>query len=873
MEEEFKELYTAELNRVLQGTFLLSDKDIKKYIEKILNEKDENVVDNLTSFIVKFEKYSKNEKYDVERAKAAREVLNRCIKMYLENKERIKDNFFTAMDFAKRQNVNPLKIATMENIRKLTASIYLRTYETLTKIEYKNPITGKTFRLFNDEEFKVMIENCASVICHISEDNVKDIVSILTIFSYDTDTQTFYADGAQMLRDCGTLASYPSTKLSSNIEFLKKHFIPPMTNVELIKRISLSPSLLMCDQNKIRKFEKAIYVNLCELRKENPALFPDGAEFEAFARKYAHDATFNIEKISSITGLTNDNLELEKFSQTKNVLVKYLGAKNALETFTDFNVLSLDPNILDGLLAKLTEYDVKNHKQLRKFFVEHTARALNMIKEGEYPDSQRTKMTGRTVTPRRVRADIQSMPSQVDISERYYTSSDARTINNLFENVQKTSEARKVRKVVDGVEQLSEEEQEELDYMKDVFNRLQRNFDSSQCDSYFEELLTRTQLIIDAKEGKGYAERTFEISRVKQAYRTYAAVCKESKTLSSTFFKLLKQSRELLEEAKKIISSDYIHYRKFCEKHIAFINEFSYHIPMVDKKYKLVEKKVVYELQSVFNKIGMQRDEDYDSGWFDPKELDKAPILLAGLSVAECLNSYYAYMMKTVEKIVPDVNSNYEYVKAKYKFMSNSIELKELMYASKMRSAIYRVTNEIYDEVVKPLELSDMLISEEDKKVNLNTILDISKNMSNIAFPTSMSEIMYKKAHPTILTQINNSRSIKEQVHYLFGKVNKSVDKMPRRLRDISDGMTDIAHTDAGLLLYNDDTIGELTVFISEPKVADYVKEIESLGVKPATASDFEKAYIRNYTFTSTYFSGTDKKSMKPVQYKKKEGK
>ena len=54
MDKELKELISVELDRVFKKAFMLTDKDIKKYIERILDEKDEEVILTLSDFFFFF---------------------------------------------------------------------------------------------------------------------------------------------------------------------------------------------------------------------------------------------------------------------------------------------------------------------------------------------------------------------------------------------------------------------------------------------------------------------------------------------------------------------------------------------------------------------------------------------------------------------------------------------------------------------------------------------------------------------------------------------------------------------------------------------------------------------------------------------------
>ncbi len=872
MDKEIRELVSAELDNVFKKVFKLTDKDIKSYIERILDEKDEDVILSLTDFFLKFEQYTDNSIYSVERAKAGKLVLDRSIKMYLSNKEKFKEGFFKAMDFAILQNIDPIKIATMENLRGLNAQIYKNTYDILTQIEYDSPISGEKSRLFDDKDFKELIENCASIICHVNEENVKDIVSALNHFVYDKEEKAFLTKTtpAEMIKNCGTLLTYPSARLQSNIDFLIKNFVPPMAKADLVDRISKSPSILLCDQTKINNFEKCIYQNLVELKNENSALFPEGEKFEEFAISYARKATFNIDKLSSISGLTKENLD--KFSETKNVLVKYLGAKNAFETFTDFNVLSIEPQILDGLLAKLTEYDNQNNTLLRKFFIEHTARALNMLQQDEQISITPSKRTGRTVTPRRVIADIGSLPKDVS-GETFLTSSNKKIVESLFDNVKTTFEARKAKRVVDGVVQLSEEEEEEREYMKEVFDRIQNEFDVSKCTSPFDELISRMEAMIDAKEGKGFAEKRFEINRMRHLYSLYAKSGEDAKILAENLFPVLLEMNSLERQGRDFCMKDFTFFVDVTQKHGEILRKFNPLAYKVDEIFTTVKRYVFADIQKVFERIGMRpfqnddeedrKDGDYNPRWFSKEEQNT--VLLTGLSITQTLTAYARYIRNYMYEIVPDAKSNVNFRMSLSNFRHQQIDIRYLLYASRMRWETLSKSNNLYKEEVIPLERVGILGSSKVAIPSINVLAKPSKNIEALfgGQPYSLLGNMDRN----IINQIRASEDIEISVVDAFERLNKASRLFKKPMEKNSDNMEEIWHTAGGLMFYCPSNENKLAVFVVEPLVKTYENEIEGLGVKMAQDEHFKDATVANYTYLTSNITNKDIEAMAPVTF------
>jgi len=879
MENEMRELVSQELETIFKDTFKLSEKDIKKYIEKILDEKDEEVILSLTDFFLKFEKYNKNNTFSIDRARAGKLVLDRCIKMYLTNKEKIKNNFFTAMDFAIKQNIDPIKIATMENLRGLTLQIYNNTYETLTQIQYKNPITGQSSTLFNDNQFKELIENCASLICHVNAENVEEIVSILNRFTYDEKDGVFLANTTELIKNCGSLLTYPSDKLSSNIAFLKSNFVPPMTDAELVVRISKSPSILLCDQTKINNFEKCIHDNLIELQRENPLLFPGDEAFESYAKSYARKATFNIEKLSSISGLTHENLS--RFTETKNVLVKYLGAKNALETFTDFNVLAIEPKILDGLLAKLTVYDNENKAFLRKFFVEHTARALNMIQEDQLSSAAPSRKTGRTVTPRRVKADLESMPDQIE-NERPLTNSDQRTVNSLFENVKQTFEARKQRKMVDGVLQLSEEEQEEQEYMREVFDRVQKEFDVQKCNSTLDELISRVEAMIDAKEGKGYANGRYGINRMRHIDKIYQKSCKEAKELCDRLFPIYVNMKNIQSQAADVLNKETFQYISLCKDYEKVIRQFDALVDKIEDIRTTVYRYVICECKKIFKDIGVQSNKNpckdggyyFEESWFDNDH--NSTLLIMGMTLSQTQLAYAQYLRDVLQEMVTDAEDNTLYSLAIDNLGCQQIDFRYMIYATRMRASIMNLNYTIIKDLERPLSLSglvefshefnnkplavDKMKNDMEKYMQLNARPSYSllNAQTNIIHQLRTNKPLANDACRTMLSLVKALNNTNHTVQRILKKKDMG------SLSEEYECYGKLLHTNGGILFfpYIDQEVG---VFMVEPEVEKNAKEIEYLGVNKIPEKGLESVNVINYTFTEHNFTPQDEKALLPA--------
>lgn len=883
MDLELRELVISELDRVFKNTFRFTDKDIKLYIDKILDAEDESVILQLTDLFVKFEKCDTNGKYSSDRSSAARDVLNRCISIYITNKEKIKTNFSTALEFAQKHGIDPFKIATKDNIRGLSSAILEQIHNTLTQIEYTNPISGEKFRLFNHKDFKNLLENCSSILCQIKEKNVREIIALLNCFSYDTETKAFKARPEEMIKICGTLITYPSAKMQSNIEFLKKNFIPPMSQAELIVRISKSPSILMCDQAKILNFEKNIYKNLSELRAESPALFPEGEEFEKYAKDYAHKAAFNIDKISSISGLTKENIE--KLSQTKNVLVKYLGAKNAFEIFTDFNILSIEPKILGALLAKLTQYDNENNTLLRKYFIEHTARALNMLQKGELNSENPPRKTGRTFTPRKVRADLPSLPSQAE-GDFHLTNSDARTVNNLFENVKQTFEARKQRKIVDGVEQLSEEEQEEREYMQEVFDRIQNGFDDAQCNSAFDNLISRIELMIDAKEVKGFADKMFSTNQMKHINRVYLGACADSKQLCEKLSSILFEITDLQDKTEHVLSDSAENFMSICKRFSKTLRDF---LPLIEKVEDIsftVNRYVNGECLKVFKAIGLSNERTpnkngdyyYETEWFDKDH--NGNTLLLGMTVAQTQLAYAQSMRDYLNTIVPDYD-NPNYGMAIDNLACEEINLKYLLYCHRLRSTIMskvmNLTQSLYDTMV---ECGQVKSNSERNPVSFNVLADVKKNVDSFLAGQSPTDKLFGNPFKSLLElQLSDSPNLAlgclqalqdsyNQVRAVNSKVDKVLSK--KRIDDFGweyECVGKMYHTDGGLIIFPPTETGNYAMFMSQPEVGQNVQKIEKLGVEVAKESRFKNAEVANFTYSQGLFTEEDEKNILPIKF------
>ena len=862
MDSETRQMLADELQSVLADTFKLRSEDIKKYITKILDEKDEEAVWALTDFFLKFKKYNVDGVYSLERSKASKEVVNRAIKMYYTNKERIQDHFFVAMDFAQKQGIDPIQVATMENLRKLTRSIYENTYNTLTKVQYEDPITGQMLTLYNDAEFKELIENCASAICKVNENVVGEVYSILSIFGYDKENKTYYVsknDAKDMMKRCGTLLTFPPERLKENIEFLRLHFIPPMTSAELVCRISKSPSILTIDKEKINKFEDCIFENLTDLRATNPALFPQGKEFEEFARKYARESTFNIEKLSSINGLNKDNLK--QFSKVKDILVKYLGPKNAFETFTDFNVLSTDPQVLDALLEKFVQFDKENNSfKMRTFFIKHPASALNIL-QSDQPITSTSFQPAKRAPRKPKEVDVSSMPTDAK-SNAYLTSSEKAKVENLFENAKSRLKARTTRKVVDGVEQLSEEEQEEKDYWQEIFDRLQDDFDASKCTSAFDEILSRTEMTIDAKKGKGYADKTFKISEMKALYSKYLELCKGAEPYAESFFKYLEKLCDCERKAKNIKGCTPNYYFSTITETTKIGNEFFDSAFEVDKIMKKLLVEVLYKGEKIVKDLKIPSNR-FEKFCFD-RSLDKNGIIKL-FSFSVLFVEYANFLAENADKIIGYELENKKFSDAYDNFLFEKIAVKDMYYCLKFRELAVDKICDLIDPIMSP-------INEIDPTSNYNIKLRRSASQKYVGYsvlnPMNHRPLGFENIGGddivSLAMKANNfalRRILSDEGKKFIDMCRRGVGKFAYEA-DYYDGFYT---THSGVCVYCKEKDKSVAIFFDEPNM-DKAK-FENVGVKPIP-EDLAKevGVITNSRNNEMHYTDDDLKSMAPLK-------
>ena len=862
MDIETRQMLADELQSVLADTFKLRSEDIKKYITKILDEKDEEAVWALTDFFLKFKKYNIDGVYSLERSKASKEVVNRAIKMYYTNKERIQDHFFVAMDFAQKQGIDPIQVATMENLRKLTRSIYENTYNTLTKVQYEDPITGQMLTLYNDAEFKQLIENCASVICKVNENDVGEVYSILSVFGYDKENKTYYVsknDAKDMMKRCGSLLTFPPERLKENIEFLRLHFIPPMTSAELVCRISKSPSILTIDREKINKFEDCIFENLTDLRAINPALFPQGKEFEEFARKYARESTFNIEKLSSINGLNKDNLK--QFSKVKDILVKYLGPKNAFETFTDFNVLSTDPQVLDALLEKFVQFDKENNSfKMRTFFIKHPASALNILQNDQPITS--TSFQSAKRTPRKPKeVDVSSMPTNAK-SNAYLTSSEKAKVEDLFENAKSRLKARTTRKVVDGVEQLSEEEQEEKDYWQEIFDRLQDDFDTSKCTSAFDELIARTEVIIDAKKGKGYANKTFKISEMKALYFKYLELCKDAEPYAKLFFKNLSELCACERKVKNIKGCTPNYYFSTLSEATKIGNNFFDRAFEVDKLMKKLLVDVLYKGEKIVRDLKIPNNR-FEKFCFD-RSLDKNGLIKL-FSFSNLFVEYANFLAENADKVLGYDLENQKYSNSYDKFINEKLNIKDMYYSLKFRELAIDKICDLINPIMAPIFEMDptseynakLRRDVAQKYVGYSVLNPVNNRPLGFATPGG-DDLVSMAMNP------NNSHLRK----MLLSEGKKFTEMCKRGIgttkyeADYYDGLYT---THSGVCVYCKEKGKSVAIFFDEP---DFDKEkFADVGIKPIP-EDLAKevSIITNSRNNEMYYTDEDLKAMTPLK-------
>ncbi len=359
----------AEITKILKKNFWLTEKELKKVIDNIYATGNEELALGLIDIYKRFAGYDIPGMEKERRQKLAKRAILSTYDCFVEATDATKERFFALLDEARALGVTPYSIALKSNFTQSSPLKFKQAVADLTQTEYQ--INGKTSTLFKAEEIDSLFEDCATLAYGISSQKLQDVLDVLSEFSWDRQTKSYIAEPVSMIRRCKGLVKANPLKLLDNIEYLYSRFTPsPFSRADLVARVAISPSILLCNPENIKNFEKNLTAHLNDLVKTYKL---------KVSASYVNNMVSKLSDIDKFTQI--DKIDSQKIAALKIVLVDNLGAENALECLTDFNILYSDPRVLNCLFATLSCEDlatIKNGKKINKleFLLKNTGSTL-----------------------------------------------------------------------------------------------------------------------------------------------------------------------------------------------------------------------------------------------------------------------------------------------------------------------------------------------------------------------------------------------------------------------------------------------------------------------------------------------------------------
>lgn len=355
------------IQKVLKEKFYLSETEVENYILKICEDESEK---DIFFFQDIFEEFEKNdvESFDTdERKKQARNIIFDVYDLYKSQTRKVGEDFIDCMREAKRLGIDPFRFAIKTNIEKANGDKFQQTLDSLTA-EYdamyfkKNSAKNETEILFSHDETKAILEQCMTLAMRLNCDLVEYVLLTLSDLAYDKKKGVFYADVREFIRKAPSILLANPVNMYATISNLQTYYNKMgKTQEYLVQRVLQSPSVLCADSNYIDSTINLLAENYQSLISQLPEKVKRGKDARAMAEAFAYDVT-NLSNLSQIKSLTTESLK-----NMQDILVRYLGAENALTCFQNMEILNKAPEIVEYALAVISTSP--NSKDLREKFI------------------------------------------------------------------------------------------------------------------------------------------------------------------------------------------------------------------------------------------------------------------------------------------------------------------------------------------------------------------------------------------------------------------------------------------------------------------------------------------------------------------------
>lgn len=351
------------IQKVLKEKFYLSETEMENYILKICEDESEKDVFFFQDIFEEFEKNDVENFNAEERKKQAENIIFDVYDLYKSQTRKVGEDFVDCMREAKRIGIDPFRFAIKTNIEKANCDKFQETLNALTaKYDaryFKKKPSEKEEQLFSHDETKAILDQCMTLAMQLNSELVELVLITLNDLTYDKKNGMFYADVREFIRKAPSILLANPENMYATISNLQTYYKKMgKTQEDLVQRVLQSPSVLCADSKDIDSTINLLAKNYQSLISQLPEKVRRGKDARVMAEAFAYDVT-NLSQIKS--------LKTESLGKMQDILVKYLGAENALTCFQNMEILNKAPAIVEYALAVISTSP--NSKELREKFI------------------------------------------------------------------------------------------------------------------------------------------------------------------------------------------------------------------------------------------------------------------------------------------------------------------------------------------------------------------------------------------------------------------------------------------------------------------------------------------------------------------------
>lgn len=373
--------------------FSFSEKDVANVIDRICQngkiKLTAELIELLNDNYLDGKIFSANSK----KVKSLKRILLDTIELYEEDSKNVSTQIKEVLSLAKKQNLSPYRIAIKTNIRMATVENFKKTLYALTEEKY-NLNNNTVDTLFSKEEYNEIMQQCASIACRVSADNLKEIINLLKKLSYDSENGCYHFDVKSLLKETPSLLAVSADKMENTIALLDLICeVNNITKAELLDKVAKNPSILMISSEKFNENLEICQNIFIELSKKLDKNMTTGKFMKSLNHDKLQKRFYNFDNLEAITDSKTEILILKA-----ELLEKFAGAQNAMNCMLDKAILSTDLTKLRFALAFIANTDNKNkNNNLKSAFVANPSKFLNVLSSQKMPneDDDETKNSSR----------------------------------------------------------------------------------------------------------------------------------------------------------------------------------------------------------------------------------------------------------------------------------------------------------------------------------------------------------------------------------------------------------------------------------------------------------------------------------------------